>query len=67
MKSQSELVKLDTKTVKDIICITEKLNEAFENVRVEWILNSKGVYLFDVTVEKEKLVNVYGEGKVISR
>lgn len=64
---ESELVKLDAKTVKDIIYITEKLNEAFENVRVEWILNSKGVYLFDVTVEKEKLVDVYGEGKVISQ
>lgn len=60
------LVTLSDEIVKDVIYITSTINENFNNARVEWILNQNGVYLFDITVENDRLLPQYGEGKIIS-
>ncbi|MCI8669046.1 MAG: hypothetical protein HFI34_05940 [Lachnospiraceae bacterium] len=60
------LVRLSDNIIKDVIRITLIINKSFNNARVEWILNEKGVYLFDITVENDRLLSQYGEGKIIS-
>lgn len=60
------LVTLSDETVKEVIYITSTINNHFNNARVEWILNKNGVYLFDITVENDRLLPQYGGGTLIS-
>lgn len=60
------LVTLSPETMRKIIYMTEKINDVYTNARIEWILNDDDVYLFDITVEKSKLVTEYGNGNVLS-
>lgn len=60
------LVSLSDEIIKEVIRVTSTINKNFENARIEWLLNENGVYLFDITVENDKLLSKYGEGKTIS-
>lgn len=60
------LVTLSDEMVKEVIYITSTINNNFNNARVEWILNKDGIYLFDITVENDRLISRYGTGKIIS-
>lgn len=63
---EKQLVQLSPETIIQIVHLTKCLNDNFNNVRAEWILNDKGVYLFDVSVEKGQLTKGYGNTSILS-
>lgn len=63
---EKQLVQLSHETIIQIVHLTKCLNDNFNNVRAEWILNDKGVYLFDVSVEKGQLTKGYGNTSILS-
>lgn len=64
---ESYELKLNKNQIKQICTLTKKLTNSFNGVRIEWIISDNDIYLFDVTIEKTHMEDIYCNGNTISK